>query len=113
MAETSGRTFSLRRSLITVQFTISQVMLIGLIVVVHQMKYFRDTDLGFNPEAIVMIPAGSNDQKMNFLREKFATIPNVESVTACFVSPASHSRWKTYLIYDTKSEPEIFSVIFR
>src|SRR5258706_3294263 len=89
MAETSGRTFSLRRSLITVQFTISQVMLIGLIVVIHQMKYFRDTDLGFNREAIVMIPAGSNDQKMNLLREKFATIPNVESVTACFVSPAS------------------------
>ena len=113
LAETTSGNFSLRRALITVQFTISQVMLIGLIVVIYQMKYFNDTDMGFSRKAIVMIPTGSNDQKMNLLKEKLARIPNVESVTACFASPSSQSRWSTSLTYDNKTEAEVFSVSFR
>jgi putative ABC transport system permease protein len=113
LAETNTGNFSLRRMLITVQFTISQVMLIGLIVVIYQMKYFLDKDMGFNREAIVMIPAGSNDQKMNLLKQKFAAIPNVENVSACFVSPSSQSRWNTTLTFDQRSESEVFSVSYR
>jgi putative ABC transport system permease protein len=112
---TGSRTdnFNLRRTLITVQFTISQVLLIGLIVVVYQMRYFKDTDMGFNMDAIVMIPAGSHDQKMNVLREKFAQLPNVESVTACFAPPSSENRWSTSVTYDNRTEAENFSVSLR
>jgi putative ABC transport system permease protein len=105
--------FNLRRSLITVQFTISQVLLIGLIVVVYQMKYFKNTDMGFNQQAIVMIPAGSNDEKMKTLKQKFAEIPNVESVTTCFTSPSSQNEWSTTMFFDNRAEQEGFAVSFR
>jgi putative ABC transport system permease protein len=105
--------FNMRRSLITAQFTISQVLLIGLIVVVYQMKYFKDTDMGYDQNAVVMIPSGSNDEKLKTLREKLAQIPHVESVTACFTPPASQNRWGTSLIFDNRSEAEDFSVSFR
>jgi putative ABC transport system permease protein len=110
---TGTGTFNLRRSLITAQFTISQVLLIGLIVVVYQMNYFRNTDMGFNHEAIVMIPLGSPDEKMKTLKTQLTQIPNVESVTACFSSPSSQSRWSTSLTFDNRSEQENFSVSFR
>ncbi|HTE30876.1 MAG TPA: ABC transporter permease [Chryseolinea sp.] len=110
---TTTANFNLRRSLITVQFTISQVLLIGLIVVVYQMKYFKDTDMGFNQDAIVMIPSGSNDEKMKTLKEKLAQIPHVESVSSCFSSPSSQYRWGTSVFFDKSLEQEDFAVSFR
>jgi putative ABC transport system permease protein len=110
---TGSGNFNMRRSLITVQFTISQILLIGLIVVVYQMKYFKDTDMGFNQEAIVMVPTGSNDEKMKTLKHKFAQIPHVESVTACFTSPSSQNIWATTLFFDNRSEQEGFAITFR
>jgi putative ABC transport system permease protein len=110
---TGGGNFNMRRSLITVQFTISQLLLIGLIVVVFQMKYFKDTDMGFDHEAIVMIPTGSNDEKMKTLRDKLAQIPHVENVTTCFTSPSSNYHWGTSLVFDNRSEQEDFGVSFR
>jgi putative ABC transport system permease protein len=108
-----SQNFSLRRSLITAQFTISQVLLIGLIVVVSQMKFFKETDMGYDSKGIAMIPAGSSDEKMKTLKARFAQIPNVESVTTCFTSPASQNQWSTSLFFDNRAEQEDFSISFR
>jgi putative ABC transport system permease protein len=110
---TGNESFNLRRSLITVQFAISQVLLIGLIVVVSQMKFFKDANMGYDSNAVVMIPAGSNDEKMKTLKARLAQIPNVESVTMCFSSPASQSQWNTSLYYNNSAEQEDFSISFR
>ncbi|MCW5911656.1 MAG: ABC transporter permease [Cyclobacteriaceae bacterium] len=108
-----GGSFNIRRGLIITQFTISQVLLIGLIVVFYQMKYFRNTDMGFNHEAVVMIPTGSNDTKANTLKEQFLAIPQVENVSLCFAAPASNEHWSTSFRYDNRSETETFSVNVR
>jgi putative ABC transport system permease protein len=110
---TSNSNFNLRRTLITVQFTISQVLLIGLIVVVYQMKYFKEANMGYDSDAVVMIPVGSNDEKMKTLHEHLANIPHVLSVTNCFAAPSSENRWHTSLTYDNGNEAENFSVSFR
>ncbi len=112
-ALTGTGNFNLRRTLITTQFTISQVLLIVLIVVVYQMNYFKNSDMGFDHEGIVMVPIGSNDEKMKTLKEKLTQIPNVESVTTCFSSPSSDNRWNTSLFFDNRLEQENFSVSFR
>ena len=105
--------FNLRRGLITAQFTIAQVLLIGLIVILHQLDYFKQTDMGFNQEAIVMIPLGSNDAKTKTLKDQFLQIPNVINVTQCFAAPASNNRWGTSLRFDNRSEDENFSASFK
>jgi putative ABC transport system permease protein len=104
---------NLRRILIIAQFTISQIMLIGLLVIVYQMKYFRQTDMGFDKDAIVMIPVGSHDLKMNTLKEQFLQLPDVEQVSLCFSAPASESMWSTLIFYDNRTEQEAFAVSFR
>lgn len=110
---TGTNNFNLRRSLITAQFTISQVLLIGLIVVIYQMNFFRNTDMGFNRDAIVMIPVGSHDEKMKTVKNQFSQIPKVENVSMCFSSPSSQSRWSTSMYFDNREEQENFSVSFR
>ena len=105
--------FNIRRALIITQFTISQILLIGLIVMLYQMKYFKTADMGFNHEAIVMIPLGSEGIKMKTLKTQFSAIPQVEKVSLCFASPASANYWGTSFRYNNRTEMEAFSISAR
>ncbi len=105
-----GSSFSLRRALIVVQFTIAQVLLIGLIVIGFQIKYFMQTDMGFDKEAIIMVPAGSQDAKLKNLKDQFLRIPGVKEVSACFSPPASRNQWGSSVTFDNRTEPEDFGV---
>ena len=69
--------------------------------------------MGFNQEAIVMIPLGSKDAKTKTLKDQFLQIPNVVNVTQCFAAPASNNRWGTSMRFDNRSEDENFSVSFK
>ena len=69
--------------------------------------------MGFNQEAIVMIPLGSKDAKTKTLKDQFLQIPHVLNVTQCFAPPASNNRWGTLLRFDNRSEDENFSVSFK
>lgn len=102
--------FNTRRILIVTQFTISLVLIIGMIVITQQMRYAKQSDLGFNKEAIVMIPLGfdslSNAQKT--LQNELAAIPGVQSVSQCYAAPASQESWNTSIRFDTRTEDELF-----
>ncbi len=104
--------FSLRRSLIVTQFTISQVLIIGLIVIMFQMRFAKQADMGFDKEAIVTIPVGSHDEKMRTLNEQFSQIAGVEKTTLCFSAPASDIHWRTSFAM-AGGEQEAFSINFR
>jgi putative ABC transport system permease protein len=110
LADYRNSNFSLRRGLIVTQFTIAQILLIGLLVIAFQMKHFMQTDMGFDQDAIVMIPIGSQDIKMKTLKEQFQQIPNVEDVSICFSAPASNSHWGSSITYDNRTEMEDFGV---
>ncbi|SDF50629.1 ABC transporter permease [Chitinophaga filiformis] len=57
----SSRGLTLRKSLVFVQFLVSQVLIIGTLVVAKQMDFFKNQDLGFNKEAVISfgIPDGT------------------------------------------------------
>ncbi len=44
---------SLRRGLVVFQFVIAQMLIIGTLVIVAQMNYFRQADMGFTKKAII------------------------------------------------------------
>lgn len=103
--------FSLRRVLVITQFAISQILIIGTIVVSSQIKYSKTTDLGFNKNAIVVIPVPSDDKvKMNTLTTRLAGMPGIENRTLCFQPPASSSNNTTDIIYENKPEAERWGV---
>jgi putative ABC transport system permease protein len=102
--------FNIRRALIITQFSISQVLLIGLIVMVFQMRYFNRTGMGFNYDAVVMVPVGSNDEKLKTVKSQLQSIQGVKNVSLCFGAPASDNHWSTSIRLGDKADVEDFSI---
>lgn len=94
--QTSG--FNLRRSLVVLQFVISQLLIIGTVVLISQMNYLRNKELGFRQDAIINVPIPIGEQpstdgasKMRTLRNELLTIPGVEAASLSNSAPSSGS----------------------
>ncbi|HEX8461293.1 MAG TPA: ABC transporter permease, partial [Segetibacter sp.] len=103
--------FSLRRVLVVTQFAISQMLIIGTIIIAYQMHYSANTDLGFNKDAVVMLPLGNGDKvRMNTLRTRLSSVAGVEELSLCFDAPASNSNNTTGVRYDARAEAEHWDI---
>lgn len=103
--------FSLRRVLVVTQFAISQVLIIGTIVIASQMNYSKKTDLGFDKESIVMLPLPIEDKvKMNTLKTRLSGVGGVEKISLCFQAPAASSNNNTDVRYDNRAEDEHWGI---
>ncbi|PWK26148.1 ABC-type antimicrobial peptide transport system permease subunit [Arcicella aurantiaca] len=78
-----NRAVFLRKSLITFQFTFSQVFILGTIVVVAQSRFLLNKDMGFKKDAIVYFPTDwrADKEKKSVLIEKLKQIPAVEGIS--------------------------------
>lgn len=97
--------FSMRRMLVTTQFVISQVLIIGAAVVTAQMRYAQDADWGFRPGTILTLGV-PDAAKSNNLQQQIAQIAGVKSVSLCYQPPASNSNNHTGLTYDHRPKGE-------
>ncbi len=105
--------FSVRRGLVVAQFAISQMLIIGMIVVASQLRYVQEKDLGFRKNAILTVQLPFADKqdvsKMNTFRNLAVGIPDVEKFSYS-MSGAPQSGWvsQTSVRYDTRPEKEKF-----
>lgn len=103
--------FSLRRILVVAQFAISQMLIIGSIVIASQMHFSKNTDMGFTKEAIISLPIPISDKvKMNTLRTRLAGVTGVEKISLCYQPPASGSNNSTGIRYNNRAEDEHWSI---
>ena len=99
--------FPLRRILVVTQFTISQMLIIGVIVIAGQMHYSETTDLGFKKDGIVLLPVPQPDPvKMATLSARMAAVPGTEKITLCSAAPASSSNNHSSFTYDNRPKEE-------
>lgn len=104
--------YFLRRGLVVLQFFISQFFIIGTIVLISQMNYFRSQDLGFRKDAIINIPIPENERlgftdgtsKMKTLREEVMRINGVELASLNSHPPSSGSVSSTDFSVEGKEE---------
>ncbi|MBN9385135.1 MAG: ABC transporter permease [Chitinophagaceae bacterium] len=103
--------FSLRRALVIVQFSISQLLIISTIVIAGQIHYSRKTDLGFIKDGVVLLPLPIQDkQKMDHLRTTLASMTGVEKTSLCFSPPASGDNDLDAITFDNRAKPEPFNI---
>jgi putative ABC transport system permease protein len=103
--------FSLRRILVVTQFTISQMLIIGVIVIASQMHYSETSDLGFKKDGIVLLPVPQPDPvKMTTLSERMAAVPGTEKITLCSAAPASSSNNHSSFTYDNRPKEEPWDI---
>lgn len=77
-----------RKSLVVLQFTLTIVLLIGMIVMYRQMDYFRSRNLGYDRENLLYIPLEGNLlQQFDLFREEAGRLPGILSVSRMRNSP--------------------------
>ena len=107
--------FSVRRGLVVAQFAISQVLIIGMVVVASQLHFVQEKDLGFRKDAILTIQLPFVDRqdvvKMSTFRNLATGIPDVEKFSYSMSGPPQ-SGWvsQTTVKYGTRPEARSLSL---
>ncbi|MDB5024720.1 MAG: FtsX-like permease family protein [Mucilaginibacter sp.] len=107
---TSG--ISLRRILVVLQFGIAQVLVIGTLVIIHQMNFFRNKSLGFDKDAILTVPFPGDSisrTKLNTLRDQLLQQPGIKDVSYSFASPSDDNGWSSDFKYNNSPKKTSFS----
>jgi putative ABC transport system permease protein len=74
---------TLRRGLVTFQFAVSVFLLVGTSVIFNQLRYVQTTDLGFQGEQVLALPAsGPTQQQIPALKRRLDGVPGVVSTVA-------------------------------
>ncbi|WP_436514346.1 FtsX-like permease family protein [Ekhidna sp. To15] len=91
--QTSGF-LSLRRALVIFQFSISQILIIGILILNAQMSYFQTKDLGFNDDSIVVVKLPENDStNLSVLKNELLAHSSIEQVS--FSSSGPMASWRS------------------
>ena len=113
---TGGGNMFVRRGLITFQFVISQMLIIGTLVVTSQMTFFRHRPMGFDRNAIVLLhlPYTSDGLVRNELfKQQVARTKGVLSATLCSQPPSTNKSGSTYFTFDNHTHPENLKIAYR
>lgn len=89
--------FSLRKVLVVFQFTITQILVVGTFIIVSQMRFFNNRDMGFNKEGIVTMTIPGNDPStLKVLADQLRSQPYVSGVSYSFTLPSGVARNRNY-----------------
>src|SRR6476659_2191225 len=94
---------SMRRVLVVLQFAIAQVLIIGMLIVVSQMNFFRNASLGFDKAAIINVPMPSDSlskTKVDYMRNQLLANNNITNASFSFASPSSEGNWNSDFKFD-------------
>ena len=106
--------FSLRRVLVVTQFTISQMLIIGTIVIASQLQYTQTLDLGFEKNATVLLPLPVNDPvKLHTMKARITGIAGIRGISFCTRPPASEGNSTTDFRFANRAEDEHWEVNYK
>jgi len=106
----------LRRTLVVAQFAISQLLIIGTIVAVNQMDFVNKADLGFNKNAVLIIPGYTDSislQKMQAFKQQLLQNPAVKSASFTSDAPSSDNNWGTNFYFNNSQKDPGFSAFLK
>jgi len=84
----------MRKVLVVIQNSVAYILIICAFIMVLQVRYLTHTDIGFNRDAVVLVPLPDTLQlKKDFLRHQFQEMPQVESFTFCYKPPSSENNF--------------------
>lgn len=101
MTNRTSSGYGLRRALVVLQFCISQIFIIGTLVLINQMDFLNKKDLGFKKDAIITVPLavnpdfdfedGDKDKRpvLKTLRNQVEGLAGVEAVSLNASPPSS------------------------
>jgi putative ABC transport system permease protein len=108
------RSLAFRNSLVLIQFIISQILIVGTLVIAGQMKFMSNRNLGFRNEEIltVTIPA-YEEARCEALRSRWMQNPGIREVSFAWSAPTSRSDFRTPFEYEASGNIVEFPVYIK
>jgi putative ABC transport system permease protein len=114
LAARAVKGISLRRTLVVLQFVIAQGLIIGTLIMIRQMDFFRSSPLGFDKDAIVSVPFPTDSlsqTKLDFLRNRLAALPGISRISLNSRGPADQDNsWTTVKFDHAAKETDWFAI---
>ena len=118
-APSSGRGRRVRHGLIITQFVVCQGLMLGALVVVHQMRYMQEAKLGFQKDNVLLVDLPYEQQaRQEAFKQKVGALARVRSVSLSVLAPASklsysgsfkvdgQPDWVTYPVVDRLADAD-------
>ena len=91
-----------RKILVTAQFSISIFMIIGVLTIIEQMNYLKNTNLGFNKEQMLIVPffgsrQNESDQRYEDLKQRLKQNPGIVSLAYSTTVPGTFPGYEGFL----------------
>jgi putative ABC transport system permease protein len=89
----------IRKVLTVFQFSFSQALIVGALIVSWQIKFMMDKDMGFDKEAIITFssPWWADDNRPEVLENELATLPEIAAMSRNNAAPAINGNTSTTL----------------
>jgi len=98
----SRKDMLIRNGLVVFQFTISTVMIVGTLIVLKQLRFFRNTDMGFNKENVLIITSTNRlGESEESFRDVITQIPGIVSASTTTSIPSGSAFGDSY-----KAQPD-------
>ncbi len=108
-AKNNSGSLSVRRILVISQFVISLVLITGTLVMQKQINYFFKADIGFDKEAVLIIPLpDANTNKLAVLKSDLSKYADIKKISFESTSPMADWRVSNSINYPTL-EKDLFS----
>ncbi len=103
--------FSLRQSMIVVQFAICQALIIGTLVVTRQMKYVEQSDLGFEKDNILVVNLPDpSPTAFTAFKNSLLQYPEIQAVSAAYRPPSASVMNGGSFKFDNRAQWEAFPI---
>ncbi len=90
----------LRKMLVVAQFTFSIILLVTIVLLFRQMKYWMNADYGFNKENVLNIRLKGNDR--NLLEDELRSLPEIKAISWSSHIPGIGNYWSDEAWVDNK-----------
>lgn len=90
--------FSMRKVLVVTQFTLTQMLVVGTFIVVAQIKFFQNVDMGFNHEAVITmtLPGRTDLGKIGLMEDQLKSLTSVSTVSFSSTLPSGLRRYRSF-----------------
>jgi len=91
----SSKGLSLRKGLVIAQFAISQILIVGTLIVAHQMDFFKNQDLGFNKEAVITVGIPAKE-KRDVFKQQLTANPGIKDLSFSNGGPVYNNNFTSF-----------------
>lgn len=103
-----------RKVLVTFQFFIAQALIIGTIIVANQMRFIRNSPLGFSKDALLNVPMPDNKPEVReALKARLMANPDIKNISFSVGAPVSDNEFETGFYLSDKGASENYDVALK